>query len=139
MPTQTQIKTNSNSRTARSAHTSSLVRQIQKASRKSTLGSICAQLDDKSHRSHEGRGPFRSGTMTNIVEDLKSEFPWIICNIIDKDYRKHAQSFVEAPSLSLAGSRSNIPDMQDIQVNLQILLPPPPSPLPEPPLPITKR
>ena len=103
MTTQTPINTNVNSRTERAARTSSLVRQSQKAARKAALGSIYDQLDDKSHRTHKGRAHFKPGTMTKIVEDLKGEFPWITCNIIDKAYSKYAQSFVEASSLRLGG------------------------------------
>ena len=71
MPTQTLINTNANSRTARAASNSYLVHQRQKVARKSSLGSICAQLNDKLHRSHEGHGRFKPGTLTKIVEDLK--------------------------------------------------------------------
>ena len=71
------INTNVNSRTVRSAHTSSLLRHIQKAARKSALGSICNQLANKSHKSHEVRVRFKPGTRTKIVEDLKGGFPWI--------------------------------------------------------------
>ena len=55
MPTQTLIKTNKNSRTARAAR-SSLVCQSPKVARKDVLDSICAQIDDKYHRFHKGRG-----------------------------------------------------------------------------------
>ena len=54
----------------RSARTSSLVQHIQKVARKYALGSICAHLDDKSHRLHEVRGFFKPLTLTKIVEDL---------------------------------------------------------------------
>ena len=90
------------------------MRQIQKSERKAALGSICAQLNDKSHRSHEGHGRFKTVKLTETLEDLKGEFPWITCNIIDKVYRKHAQSFVDASSLRLGGDESNNQDMQDI-------------------------
>ena len=46
------INTNANSRIASAARTSYLVRQIQKAERKSVLGSICAHIDDKLHILH---------------------------------------------------------------------------------------
>ena len=103
IPTRMPINTNTKSRTERAARTSSLVLQSQKSKRKSALGRICAQIDDKLHRSHEGRGCFKPGTLTKIVEELKGEFPWITCDIIDKAYNKHAQSFVKASSLSLGG------------------------------------
>ena len=80
----------------RSARTSSLVQHIQKVARKYALGSICAHLDDKSHRLHEVRGFFKPLTLTKIVEDLKGKFPWITFNIIYKAYRKHTHGFVEA-------------------------------------------
>ena len=70
MLTQTPINTNTNSITARAARTSSLVRQIQQTTRKAARGSICAQLDDKSHK---GRGRFKPGMLTKIVKDLKGE------------------------------------------------------------------
>ena len=78
------INTNANSRTVRAARTTSLVRQIQKVARKTAPGRICAQINDKSQRSHEGRGRFKPGTLTKIVKKLKGEFPWINCNIIYK-------------------------------------------------------
>ena len=59
IPTQTPINTKANSRTARAADTSSLVRQIQKAGRKYALGRICAQLDENLHRSHKGLDCFK--------------------------------------------------------------------------------
>ena len=42
MPTQTPINTSANSTTTRAARTYSPVHQIQKAEKKSALGSICA-------------------------------------------------------------------------------------------------
>ena len=88
------INTNTNTRTARSARNFSMVLQSQKLARKAALGSICAHLDDKSHKLHEGCGCFRPGPLTKIVEDLRGAFPWITCNIIDKAYCKHVQSFI---------------------------------------------
>ena len=77
MPTRIPINTNANSRTVRSSRTSSLMRQIQKAEIKYSLDRICIQIDDKSHRLHEGSGRFKPGTLIKIVENLKSGFPWI--------------------------------------------------------------
>ena len=74
--TRTPIKTNANSTTAQAARISSLVRQIKKAARKSSLGKICTQIDCKSHRLHEGRGCFKPDTLTKIVEVLKDKFIW---------------------------------------------------------------
>ena len=76
------INSNAKSRTVRAARTSSLVRQIHKAERKSVLGRICSQINDRSHRSKEGRGHFRPGALTKTVEDLRVEIPWITCSII---------------------------------------------------------
>ena len=61
MPTRMPINTNANSRTARSARTSSLVLQSQKVERKSALGSICSHINDKLHRSHKVLGRFKPG------------------------------------------------------------------------------
>ena len=71
------INTNANSRIVRSANTSSLLRHIQKAARKSALGSICNQLANKSHRLHEVRVRFKPGTRTKLEKDLKGGYPWI--------------------------------------------------------------
>ena len=115
-----------------------MVHQVHKAARKSALDSIYAHIDGKSHILHEGCGSLKLGTLAKIVEYLKGKFPWITCNIIDKAYRKHPQSFVKASSLHLRGVRSNIQYMQNIQVNPQVFLIPTPPPLREPPLPTTK-
>ena len=71
--TRTPINTNTNSIIVRAAHTSSPVRQSQKAAREAALGRICAQIDERSHRSHEVRGRLKPGTLIKIVEDLKGE------------------------------------------------------------------
>ena len=83
-----------------------MVHQVHKAARKSALDSIYAHIDGKSHRSHEGCGSLKLGTLAKILEYLKGKFPWITCNIIDKAYCKHPQSFVKASSLHLRGVRS---------------------------------
>ena len=83
------INTNTNSTSARAARAYSMLHQSQKAPRKFSLGRICTQLDDRSQRSHEGHGRFKPVTMNKIVEDLKGEFTWITCNIIDKDEIHH--------------------------------------------------
>ena len=112
--------------------------QIHKEATKAALDSFCAQIDENFHRSHEGRDRLKPSTLTKIVDSLKGEFTWITCNIIDKDYRKHYHSFVEASSLRLGGAISNIQDTQDIQVNTQVIFQSPHPPLPEPPLSTTK-
>ena len=78
MTIRTPINTNANSKTARTARTSSLASQSQNAARKYALGTIYAQLNEKSHRLHGGRGCFKPGTLIKIVEDLKGGFTWII-------------------------------------------------------------
>ena len=108
------INTNTNSRTARAAHTYSLVSQIHKEATKAALDSFCAQIDENFHRLHEGRDRLKPSTLTKIVDSLKGEFTWITCNIIGKAYHKHSQSFVKASSLRLGGERSKIQDMKDI-------------------------
>ena len=60
------------------------------------------------------------------MEDLKGEFSWITCIIIDKAYHKHANIFSEDSSLRLGEMRSEIKYMQDTQVNTQVLLLPQP-------------
>ena len=75
MLTRTPINTNTNSRTVRAAHTSSLARYyIQKAARKAALGRIYAHIDENSHKLHEVCVCFKIGTLTKIIKDLNGEF-----------------------------------------------------------------